>query len=198
MSTAPMTPFDDPAKPILENDPAINDDQRAQLWDVFHSSKSADELAQHMQNLKGPDAAPIVVPDDTKKRLYQAKQVAAPVDPIAKTKDIMQQLASIDPQVLEAAESHPNVLKTLTAAAGIGAKPAGEPAGSTKTAGKEKTPDTAQPLAQPPRIDGQPHLPPIPDGHHRVLASDGSLHDIPAENIEKARALDPRLHVLNP
>ena len=41
-------------------------------------------------------------------------------------------------------------------------------------------------------------LPPIPDGHHRVLASDGSLHDIPMANIDKAVAIDPQLKVLNP
>jgi len=195
MSTTPMTPFDDPAKPILQGDPALTDDDRAGLWDAFHQSKDADELAQHLQEheLKG-----VVIPDDTKKRLYQAKQVVTPVDPVAKTKSVMQQMAQIDPQVLELAESHPNVLKTLTAAAGIGAKPAGEPAGGSKAAGKGKTPADAQPLAQPPRIDGQPHLPPIPDGHRRILASDSSIHDIPEENLEKARRIDPRLHVLNP
>jgi hypothetical protein len=41
-------------------------------------------------------------------------------------------------------------------------------------------------------------LPPIPDGHHRVLASDGSIHDIPAKNIELAVQIDPQLKVLNP
>jgi len=190
MSTAPITPFNDPAKPILEQDPAINDPQREQLWDLFHGARDENELATHLKD--------ILVPDDTKKRLYQAKQAATPVDPIAKTAAVMQQMAKIDPQVLELAESHPNVLKTLTAAAGIGAKPAGMPQDGGKAAGKGKTPADTQPLAQPPRIDGQPHLPPIPDGHRRILASDSSIHDIPEENVEKARRIDPRLHVLNP
>jgi hypothetical protein len=41
-------------------------------------------------------------------------------------------------------------------------------------------------------------LPPIRDGLYRVLASDGELHDIPKENLEKAFAIDPQLRVLNP
>src|ERR1017187_1461038 len=121
MSTAPapLTPFDDPAKPILANDPAVTDDLRAQAWDHFHQSANADELAQHL--------ATLAVPDDTKKKLYQAKQAMTPppvIDPIAKTKDVMTQLSQIDPKVLDAAEAHPNVLKLLATAAGIGAKPA--------------------------------------------------------------------------
>jgi hypothetical protein len=41
-------------------------------------------------------------------------------------------------------------------------------------------------------------LPPIPEGHYRLRTSDGAIHDIPAENIGRARAIDPLLIVLNP
>ena len=49
-----------------------------------------------------------------------------------------------------------------------------------------------------PRADGKPHLPPIKPSHFRIMASDGGLHDIPKANIERARSIDPLLHVLNP
>lgn len=41
-------------------------------------------------------------------------------------------------------------------------------------------------------------VPPILDGHYRVRTSDGGLHDIPAENIDLARKIDPDLVILNP
>jgi hypothetical protein len=41
-------------------------------------------------------------------------------------------------------------------------------------------------------------LPPIPERHFRILASDGGLHDVPIVNIEIALDLDPDLLVLNP
>jgi hypothetical protein len=40
-------------------------------------------------------------------------------------------------------------------------------------------------------------LPPISKGCYRVKASDGHLHDIPVENIGKARKIDPKLVILN-
>jgi hypothetical protein len=183
MSTAPLTPFDDPAKPILQNDPAVTDDLRAQAWDHFHGSADANDLAGRLQDM--------AIPDDTKKKLYQAKQAMTPtpvVDPIAKTQEVMKQIAAMDPQVLEAAESHPNVLKTLTAAAGIGAKGAGESAGKPAAAGKAKTPAKTKIAAD---------YPPTPSGHAFVKASDGGHYHIPVENVEKARAIDPHLQVLH-
>lgn len=189
MSTSP-SPFTDPAKSILAGDPALDDAARADLWDTFHDSKDPAELAQKLQ--------PLVVPDDTKRQLYLAKQqLGAVAPPVSKATAAINGLAQIDPRVLDLAESHPNVLKILTAAATTPTKEAGDAAGGTAGTGKGKTQETA-PLVQPPRPDGLEHLPPIPEGHHRVLASDGGLHDIPAANIEKAREIDPRLHVLNP
>lgn len=193
---ADQTPVvSDLAAPILAGDPALSDEHRADLWDAFHGTKNAGELAQQLQ--------PLVVPDDTKRRLLDAKKQATPpiVDPLDRVSAVMSHLSQIDPEVLNLAETHPNVLKALTAAFAGAEKGSGEPAGASKTASKGDTADGAKkptPLAQPPRTDGLEHMPPIPDGHHRILTHDGAMHDIPAENIEKARAIDPRMHVLNP
>jgi len=40
-------------------------------------------------------------------------------------------------------------------------------------------------------------LPHLPDQHARVLASDGGVHDIPIEQLEHARTIDPGLRVLH-
>jgi hypothetical protein len=191
MAVDNQSPFIDAAKPILAGEPTINDDQRAELWDTFHNTKNATELATKL--------APLSIPDDTKQQLYSAKQRAvAPPEPIDRAAKALNSIANIDPKVLEMAEKYPTVAKTLITVAEKSAETA---QGEGKSAGKEKTQPTskkAAPLAQPTRPDGLQHLPPIPEGHHRVLASDGGVHDIPAENLEQARAIDPTLHVLNP
>jgi hypothetical protein len=189
MSAQPPV-LSDPAAPILRGEPTISDDQRADLWDAFHT-KSPEELAQHLM--------PLAIPDDFKRKLYQAKQQATPPVPILdKTTEAINRVAKIDPAVLELAEAHPNVLRALTAAATAAEKPPAEASGANKPASKGKEAGKTAPLSQPPRIDGLDHMQPIPDGHHRVLGSDGGVWDIPAENLDKAREIDPRLHVLNP
>ena len=194
MSDEQTPSFTDHAAPILAGEPTITDAQRADLWDIFHNSKDPEELVKHLQ--------PLAVPDDFKRRLWEAKQKGAPkVEPLDKVTDAVTRVAKIDPNVLDLAEAHPNVLKAFTTAATTPEKEATGAQGGSKPAGKGKTQvggASPAPLAQPPRLDGLEHLPPIPDGHHRILASDGGIHDIPAENIEQARAIDPRLHVLNP
>jgi hypothetical protein len=192
MSTTP-NPFMDHAAPILAGEPSITDSDRESLWDAFHS-KSSEELVQHL--------APLAVPDDLKRKLFDAKRASMPVaPPVDKVTEAVQRVAALDPKVLDVAESHPNILKAFTTAAATPEKPAQEAAGGASAAPKDNTAATAKkpaPLAQPPRADGQSHMPPIPEGHHRILASDGGIHDIPAENIEQARAIDPNMHVLNP
>lgn len=192
MSTTPL-PVTDEAQPILAGDSTLSDESRGELWDAFHS-KSPEELAQHLQSL--------AVPDDTKRKLVDAKQRSTvAVSPVSKVTAAISQLAKMPPDVLDLAETHPNVLKSFTAAATTPEKePTAAPgasAGASK--GKQASQSTeAAPLAQPPRPDGLPHLPPIPQGHRRVLASDGNIHDIPEERVEDARKLDPLMHVLNP
>lgn len=192
MST-PSSPITDLAAPVLAGEPTINDQQRADLWDAFQA-KDPDELVAHLQ--------PLVLPDDFKKKLVNAKvQEAAAAPPIDKATVAMNKLAQMDPKVLDLAESHPNVLKVLTAAATVGEKGSDSASTASSSSSKGKTSKAAATPAlppQPPRVDGLEHMPPIPTGHRRVLASDGGVHDIPEENLEQARGIDPRLHVLNP
>lgn len=189
MST-PSSPFQDHAAPILAGDPTINDQQRSDLWDAFHT-KSPEELTQHLASL--------AVPDDLKHKLFQAKQASMPATPpVDKVTDAIHRMTALDPKVLDVAESHPNVLKAFQAAATAPEKPAQEAAGTTPAAGKGSKTPKAPKAPQPPRADGQPHFPAIPDGHNRILASDGGVHDIPVDKIDQARAIDPNLHVLNP
>lgn len=188
-------PFVDHAQPILAGEPSITADQRADLWDIFHNSKDANELANHLSTM--------ALPDDTKQQLFDAKKKAAPkVEPIERAVHALATMTTIPPAVMELAEKYPNTAKALLSAADkAGENEATEAQEKSKAAGKGKEAGSkkeAQPLAQPPRADGLPHFPPIPDGHYRVLASDGGIHDIPQENIEQARGIDPNLHVLNP
>ena len=193
MST-PASPFQDHAAPILSAEPAINDQQREQLWDVFHQSKDPNELAQKL--------VPLAVPDDLKHKLWTAKQSVAPVvPPVDKTVAAMQRMVDLDPKVLATAEAHPNVLKVLTSAATTpekvdGAEPSKSPKAPANQAAGGKTAQSAASLA--PRADGQPHFPIIPEGHKRLLGTDGSVYDIPEEQMGAARAADPLHHVLNP
>lgn len=185
-------PFQDPAGGILRGDTSISDADRESLWDVFHGSRNPNELAQKLQTM--------AVPSDTKHALWAAKQMTQPAaNPVDKVTEALNRLKQIDPDTLALAEKFPSVTKAfIDAAVKPPEKPAGEPAGKSEGGAKGKTAENKPRLVQAPRPDGQPHLPPIPDGHYRVLSSDRGIHDIPAENLEKARAIDPTLHVLNP
>ena len=192
MST-PASPFMDHASPILSAEPTITDQQRADLWDVFHQSKDPNELATKL--------TPLLVPDDLKHKLWTAKQAVSPVPavpPVDKTVAAMQRMVTLDPKVLETAEAHPNVLKVLTSAATTPEKEPAAPVSGASTSSKGTKAPKAPAAPQPPRLDGQPHFPSIPDGHRRLLGSDGSVYDIPAEHLDTARAADPNMHIMNP
>jgi hypothetical protein len=192
MSTPP-SPFQDHASPILSAEPSITDADRASLWDVFHQSKDANELANKLQ--------PLAVPDDLKHKLWTAKQTIAPpvkAAPIDKVTAAVNQMAALPPDVMEKAETHPNLLKAFTTAA---TTPEPEPpaaAGATSAEGKGKTTPEAEKTPLAPRGDGQAHFPPIPDGHKRVLHPNGGVYDVPEENLANAQASEPNLHILNP
>src|SRR5579864_1554949 len=189
--SSPTSPFMDHAAPILQGEPRITDEQRESLWDTFHQSKDPNELAAKL--------APLAVPDDTKHRLFQAKQASMPaVEPVDKITAAINKMVALPPEVLDKAEQHPNVLKAITTAATTPEKPAQEAASATSAAPKAPKTPTAQKPVLAPRADGQPHLPPIPDGHKRILASDGGVHDLPEDRLDDARKIDPLLHVLNP
>ena len=173
----------DHASPILANDPALSDEHRAALWSIFHQSKDPNELSQQL--------APIPISPDTKNQLLGAKQTALTPKGPAAVHDIITQMATMDPAALDLAESHPQVLKTLVAA-----QAQAETKAPTEGENKDKKKKDAVPV--PPRLDGQPHLPAIPENHFRIRASDGGIHDIPQERIQDAQKIDPQLHVLNP
>ena len=195
-----QSPFSDPAFPILDGDPAINDSQRADLHDAFFNTKSPEELVAKLQ--------PLVVPEDTKDKLYQAKKSLMPaVAPLDKAIGAINTLKSLPPEVADYAEAHPTLAKLLIGAATTPEKAADEagaaPAASstTRKGGKSSTSkkaSAAAPVVLPPRPDGLEHFPPIPDGHKRILASDFGVHDVPEENVAKVFAIDPRAQILNP
>lgn len=182
--------FDDPAIPILTNAQNIDDTQRDTLYHVFHESKDPNELMQALQ--------PLVVPDQVKSDLYEAKKRhMAAAGPVDKGFQVIDRLGGID-----IAEQHPNIAKALL---NLAAKEAEDAAAASREAqkaegkGKEAGDAEKAPRAPlPPRPDGLPHLPSIPEGHYRVLASDGGIHDVPVDKIDVARQEDPLLHVMNP
>jgi hypothetical protein len=203
MST-PQSPFQDHAAPILQGDPSLSDQARSNLWDIFHGSKDPAELAQKLQNVPHPDdpTQTLRVPDDTKHKLWEAKQASMPVaPPVDKVTEAVQRMVALDPKTLDTAESHPNMLKAFTTAATAPEKAAPAAAGASSAAGKGDTASKAKKPAAaplPPRPDGQQHFPAIPEGHKRILHSNGGVYDIPEENLEAVRTKDPNMHVLNP
>jgi hypothetical protein len=104
-------PFDpSPAEAILRGEPAIDDDQRESLFDAFHQTASADELAQYL--------APQDLPLNFKQKFHAAKvQATPPVSSVDKVELALAKLKSMDPQILAMAESHPKVAGMLVKAA---------------------------------------------------------------------------------
>lgn len=182
---AVQSPFLDPAQPILAAHPAISDDQRADLWDIFHGSKNPDELAAKLQSLG--------VPDDVKQSLFEAKTQNMPaVEPVAKAVDVLKTVAGLDPKILDAAEGHPNVTKALLALV----KPEEKAAPAAQGARKEKTGDTTPAEAQLPE-GVQADVPATPSGHGLVRGSNGSMHHIPIKNLARVKEVDPGASVLH-
>ena len=191
-STAPATasPYADPAAPVLAAHPGITDEDRANLWDVFHNSKDSSELAQKLQPMTA-------IPDNLKHKLFVTKDATAPpvpvkVAPIDKVTDAIKRISQLDPKVVDLAESHPNVLKTLSTAAMQEEKEPAERAGGFKEPRSPKTPSgkTKAPAAV-------TDIPATPPAHALVRTRDGGIHHLPVENIEAARKIDPDLQVLH-
>jgi len=106
-----MPKFTDHAAPILSAGPAISDEQRSDLWSLFHVSKDPAELAQHLSELP--------LRGDFKDDLIRAKRKPAlEPDDTDKVMGVLNHMSAMDSRVLEAAESHPLVLKALIAAHG--------------------------------------------------------------------------------
>ena len=182
---AAQSPFLDPAQPILAAHPAISDEQKADLWDIFHGTKSPDELATKLQ--------PLGVPDDVKQSLFEAKTQNAPaVEPVAKAISVLKTVAELDPKVLDAAEGHPNVTKALLALV----KPEEKATPAAQAARKEKSGSTAPADTEAP-AGVQADVPATPSGHGLVRGSNGSLHHIPVANLSKVKSVDPGASILH-
>jgi len=178
----PNSPFIDHAAPVLAGDPSLNDQQRADLWDAFHS-KDAAALVDHLHEQDIPQA--------TKQSLWEAKQRSeAPTDPIEKTTAAIKKLQQLDPEVLELAEAHPNVLKALIAAAHMpenGSEPA---SGASKSAGKGK--QAAEPSKPAPAAAA-----PAPEPSWvKFRGKDGNIYEVHPEDLHHVQRVDPAAEVI--
>lgn len=90
----------DHALPVLAFEPTIDDDQRADLWDKFHTSADADELAQRL---------PMDLQPKLKADLLAAKRESEEPAVIR----AIRMMAKMDPQILDAVEKDPRILETL-------------------------------------------------------------------------------------
>jgi hypothetical protein len=102
------SPFSDPAKNILAATDGLSEDQKADVWDTYHGSKTSAELASKLQQHA-------FLPDAVRQSLFVAKAATdAPKSAVNKTIDAVHRLAAIPIEMLNFAEAHPVVLKHLT------------------------------------------------------------------------------------
>lgn len=94
----------DHAQDLLQNAP-ISEDQKAELWDHYHDSKDARELAGRLETAGIPTSVALT--------LLEAKKKAAPQSTADK---IFETLMSIPKQTLDVAETHPKTLEHFTKA----------------------------------------------------------------------------------
>jgi hypothetical protein len=100
------SPVIDHAKRILTAASSMNDDQRADSWDHYHSAQDSKDLTTRLNTVNAPD--------DVKASLVSAKKLSDPkLTAVDKVVDAIHRLAAMDPRTREIAESHPAVLKAL-------------------------------------------------------------------------------------
>jgi hypothetical protein len=96
----------DQAKVILQAAP-ITDEERANLWDIFHDSRTLVLLARKLQS--------IAVPDKLKRDLLVAKQKSLTPDAtetaVDKTVAALQRVAQLPKNVLDISERHSGLAK---------------------------------------------------------------------------------------
>lgn len=98
----------DPA-PILLADETLSNDQRADLWDVFHGAANHWTLADSLRDTP--------LSDDTKRHLLQAKFQSQPAAIRA-----IQRMSEMDRTAIDTAESHRRVLEAMVAAQARGGR----------------------------------------------------------------------------
>jgi hypothetical protein len=100
-----QAPYLDHAKRILADEPSLDNSDRADLWDIFHSSRDTRELATRLNDAD--------IPQHVAESLIDAKQLTEPKSDRNPAMDALNKLKAIDEKVLRLAESHPTVLKAL-------------------------------------------------------------------------------------
>lgn len=107
-----LNSYPDRVEGILRVDENLADPHKESLWDLFHATRSANELAGHLQ--------PLSVSPETKNRLYHAKlqqDDERAADPVSHVRNAFTKLGEMDPQILELAEKYPTSARALINAA---------------------------------------------------------------------------------
>ena len=101
--------FIDHAFPVLYGEPTFgkDDEKRSQLWDLFHSSRDVNELAQQL-----PEG---LHPDFVRSFLKAKSKPSVQIDKTDMADKILGTMQKISPEALDIAEAHPNILKSLMA-----------------------------------------------------------------------------------
>jgi hypothetical protein len=100
--------FSDSAEPILRGEPTLNDEQRANLWEVFHSARTSQELIPLLHGH--------AIPEELKQRLFEAKQLSDPEpDRAAHIFRSIRQVVQMDPKLRTLAEKHSHLLNHFIA-----------------------------------------------------------------------------------
>ena len=99
-------PLYDQAKAILEEVAVTDAKSAADAWDIYHTSRTAGEVATRLQSLP--------IPPHIAARLIEAKDSSQPKDVVDK---ILTTMMSIPKSSLDLAEAHPHVLDHFAKAA---------------------------------------------------------------------------------
>jgi len=167
---------EDLAQPILAADPSLSQDERATLWDVFHS-KNPQELVQALHTSA---ALP-----ETKYKLLESKHLQQPLEAVPPREDnpviaTLQKMKGMDAETLALADKFPNAFKEMVKEA---AKPPEKPAGESSAAGKGKTATPAAPRASGAGAPASPNM----EGWTRFLGQDGKNYRVHPEDLEEAQ-----------
>jgi hypothetical protein len=102
----------DVAAPILRAVPNMSDELRGDLWDLFHDSKTAEELAQKLST--------VPIADSLKRQLILARAKSLQPEPSDSTSpitdaaiDAMHRVSQLPQHVRSIAERHPLIAKFL-------------------------------------------------------------------------------------
>jgi len=99
-------PTEDHAAKILAADTRLDDETRANAWDIYHTSATPQELVRNLSSLS--------IPNSTKYALWTAKSATAPAQSnVEKAANALQEMAKVDPQALEIANKFPKITKII-------------------------------------------------------------------------------------